>query len=290
MFQLSGPWHPGARGTSVRRRRRRVMPHRKARESKEPSRCSRHAHTDIATCAMHTHVREHIRRRKSERDKGVPGKRREKERGWLVNSVICVWCGNAMRELKKERTLREDAWLNAKGRDSPCSRRWNDWREGIARSGVGAARVRGGRPAGRPAASSQYPRSDRVVYYAKVAAFPRSSVRVRYSGSGFKHARAYTHTYCCKCRLRNSVISTYTHIRQSRHYVPAIRQTRVYTCSSWRHKRKRNAAADCFAKRQTRARERSVKEEIQLLRRGLEGFSYSRVNGFYLLSTKVQSS
>lgn len=46
--------HPGARGTSVRRR---VMPHRKARESKEPSRCSRHAHIDAwdpctRTCAM----------------------------------------------------------------------------------------------------------------------------------------------------------------------------------------------------------------------------------------------
>lgn len=53
----------------------------------------------------------------------------------------------------------------------------------------------GGRPAGRPAAPTQYPRSDRVVYPADVTAFPCSSVHTRYSDRNGTHRRAHIHAH-----------------------------------------------------------------------------------------------
>lgn len=65
-----GAQHPGARGTSVRRR---VMPHRKARESKEPSRCSRRAYIG----KRRTHTRARGYERETEELRGREEKRNE---------------------------------------------------------------------------------------------------------------------------------------------------------------------------------------------------------------------
>jgi len=181
-----GAQHPGARGTSVRRR---VMPHRKARESKEPSRCSRRAHMGNDA---HVHVRKGKRETEELRARGI-----EKERGRLAR--MC-----AMRELKKERILL--ARMRTSARDE---------RKGILRApgggviGVGDSSVAGGGEGDKPRRSREGggpqagPRPPLSIPGATESCIPRSLLR-----SVLQRARTIQ---CRSARAHIHDIHTHTH-------------------------------------------------------------------------------
>jgi hypothetical protein len=95
----------------------------------------------------------------------------------------------------------------------------------------GSRRI-GGRPAGRPAAPTQYPRSDRVVYLVEAAALParayttqwwRSGVRTRARARRHVGTREYTHT--------RTHVHTHTRTHARTHAHARAHIGHVYACT-----------------------------------------------------------